>query len=77
MNPNPNYLFQKSLTKGVITNLDVNMHLDSHIYTLLLYFRIYFSKVLWENIIAIANEPGYENVCKYFQGANLEIDPVI
>lgn len=76
MNPNPNYLFQKSLTKGVITNLDVNMHLDSHIYTLLLYIRIYFSKVLWENIIAIANEPGYENVCKYFQGANLEIDPV-
>lgn len=31
MNPT-NYLFQKSLTKGVITNLDLNMHLDSHIY---------------------------------------------
>lgn len=31
MNPNANYLFQKSLTKDVITNLDVNMHLDSHI----------------------------------------------
>lgn len=79
--PNPNYLFQKSLTKGVITNLDLNMHLDSHICTLLwlwfdVYITIYFSKVLWENIIAIANEPGYENVCKYFQGANLETDPV-
>ena len=81
MNPNPNYLFQKSLAKGVITNLDLNVHLDSHIYTLLwlwfdVYIRIYFSKVLWENIIATANKPRYENVCKYFQGVNLEIDPV-
>lgn len=53
MNPNPNYLFQKSLTKGMITNLGLNMHLDSRIYTLLwlwfdVYIRIYFSKVLWE-----------------------------
>lgn len=32
MNLNANYLFQKSLTKGVITNFDLNMHLDSHIY---------------------------------------------
>lgn len=37
---------------------------------------VYFSKVLWENIIAIANEPGYENVCKYFQGASLEMEQV-
>lgn len=63
MNPNTNYLFQKSLTQDVITNLDLNMHLDSHIYTLLclwfdVYVRIYFSKVLWENIIAIADKPG-------------------
>lgn len=63
MNPNPNYLFQKSLTQDVITNLDRNMHLDSHIYTLWwlwfdVYIRIYFSKVLWENIIAVAKEPG-------------------
>lgn len=81
MNPNSNYLFQKTLAKGGITNLDLNMHLDSHSYTLLglwfdVYIRIYFSKVLWENILAIASKPRYENVCKYFQGANLEIDPV-
>ena len=30
--------------------------------------------MLWENIIAIANEPAYENVCKYFQGVSLEMD---
>ena len=31
LNPYANYLFQKSLTEGVITNLDSSMHLDSHI----------------------------------------------
>lgn len=33
MNANTNCLFQKSLTEGAIANLDLNMHLDSHIYT--------------------------------------------
>lgn len=40
--PNAYYLFQKSLTKGVISNLDLNMHLDSHVYTLLwMWFDVY------------------------------------
>ena len=64
MNLNTNCLFQKSLTKGVIANLDLNIHLDNHIYTLLFVIWcvasefIYFSKVLWENIIVVANELG-------------------
>lgn len=33
---------------------------------------IYFSKVLWEDIVAIASELGHGDVCKYFQGARLE-----
>lgn len=54
------------------------MHLDSHIYTSVCVVSefTYFSKVLWENIIAIASEAGYENVCKCFQGASLEMDQV-
>lgn len=62
----------------MITNLDFNMHLDSHIYTSVCVVSefTYFSKVLWENIIAIASEAGYENVCKCFQGASLEMDQV-
>lgn len=33
---------------------------------------IYFSKVLWENIVAIASELGHGDVHEYLQGARLE-----
>lgn len=78
MNLNANYLFPKSLAKGLITNLDLNMHLDSHIYILvwfdLMYSIkfIYFSKVLWGNIVAVASKLGHGDGCKYFQGARLK-----